>query len=241
MGFRPGEVVLCGLLLALGFGAAGYFVSNTLVNSEVGVNVAEVRGLAERRVQADVAYWEIRYALADRQRSNLARLYERSAEAEERIVNLLVAEGLERKAIQTGALDYDYQEYRNEGQELIDEKHILRGVVAVETEQVALVPKLRSALNRLVAEGLPLTNLPPRYRFTGLNDIKPDMLREATTNAREAANEFASNAGVRVGGIRSARQGSFVIRDVGSDYDDSGRIDKTVRVVTTTSFYLTEG
>ncbi len=35
----------------------------------------------------------------------------------------------------------------------------------------------------------------PAYYFTRLNKIKPAMLREATKNARIAANEFAENAG----------------------------------------------
>ena len=66
------------------------------------------------------------------------------------------------------------------------------------------------------------------------------MLREATKNARIAANEFAENAGVKVGGIRSARQGGFIIRDVGENYGDTKKIEKDVRVVTTITFYLTE-
>ena len=64
------------------------------------------------------------------------------------------------------------------------------------------------------------------------------MLQEATKNARIAANEFASNAGVKVGGIREARQGGFIIRDIGEDYGDTKKIDKDVRVVTTITFYL---
>jgi hypothetical protein len=66
------------------------------------------------------------------------------------------------------------------------------------------------------------------------------MLREATKNARIAANEFAENAGVEVGSIRSARQGNFYIRDAGEEYGDTAKIEKEVRVVTTIDFYLTE-
>jgi hypothetical protein len=63
---------------------------------------------------------------------------------------------------------------------------------------------------------------------------------EATTNARLAANEFAANADVDVGGIRDARQGGFIIRDVGENYTDTTKIEKDVRVVTTITFYLTK-
>lgn len=76
--------------------------------------------------------------------------------------------------------------------------------------------------------------------FTKLNEIKPDMLREATKNARLAANEFAENAGVKVGGIRDAQQGSFYVRDAGDEYNDTAKIEKDVRVVTTITFCLTD-
>ena len=66
------------------------------------------------------------------------------------------------------------------------------------------------------------------------------MLREATKNARVAANEFADNAGVKVGGIRSARQGSFRVTDAGKDYGDTKEIEKDIRVVTNITFFLTK-
>ena len=91
-----------------------------------------------------------------------------------------------------------------------------------------------------MAQGIDIDNQAPVYRFTKLNDIKPDMVKEATKNARIAAREFASNAGVEVGGIRSAVQGSFFVRDAGEQYGDTNKIDKEVRVVTTIVFYLTE-
>ncbi|WP_434129921.1 hypothetical protein [Methylocaldum sp. GT1BB] len=66
------------------------------------------------------------------------------------------------------------------------------------------------------------------------------MVKEATTNARIAANEFAADAGVKVGGIRDAQQGGFIIRDVGEEYGDTKSIEKEVRLVTTITFYLTD-
>jgi len=66
------------------------------------------------------------------------------------------------------------------------------------------------------------------------------MLREATANARVAATEFASNAGIQVGAIRSARQGGFTVRDANEERSESRKIEKDIRVVTTIEFYLTE-
>ena len=66
------------------------------------------------------------------------------------------------------------------------------------------------------------------------------MLEEATKNARLAATQFAADANVRVGGIRSAKQGSFEIQDVGQSYSDNQKMEKDVRVVTSITFFLIE-
>ena len=80
----------------------------------------------------------------------------------------------------------------------------------------------------------------PAYLFTRLNDIKPDMIAEATANAREAAQQFAEDSGSSLGGIRRANQGVFVIqpRDGAPGIAESSQLNKTVRVVATIDYYL---
>ncbi|MBB5344268.1 hypothetical protein HDF10_002247 [Edaphobacter lichenicola] len=88
-----------------------------------------------------------------------------------------------------------------------------------------------------------------RYQFTGLNALKPDMITEATRNARASADRFAADSGSQVGSIRSANQGVFSISAAESgaaagDEGDGGgtnadaSIMKKVRVVATVDYYL---
>ena len=72
------------------------------------------------------------------------------------------------------------------------------------------------------------------YEFTGLNDIKPQMVEEATKKARETAMKFAEDSESNLGGIKTAQQGQFSIenRDANSPYI------KRVRVVTTIEYFL---
>jgi uncharacterized protein len=91
------------------------------------------------------------------------------------------------------------------------------------------------------------------YKFTGLNSIKPDMITEATRNARAAADRFAADSGSKVGAIRQANQGVFSIlaADQGAATGEPGEggdmsfgadasLMKTVRVVTTVQYYLNQ-
>lgn len=234
------QMITAALLIAVGIASAGYFVSQTLYKSKVALNTAEVKGLAERRVQADRAYWTIQYHVGGTRQGQIPALYEKSEADQGKIIALLKSSGFSDAEIKPGVLEYSKQEFRDNQQNLVEVQHLLTGQIEVETQQVALVATVRAQLNRLIAQGLNITNNAPAYYFTRLNAIKPDMLKEANQNARLAANEFAKNADVQVGGIRSARQGGFIIRDVGAEYGDTKKLEKDVRVVTNVTFFLTD-
>lgn len=229
-----------GVFLAIGIAVGGYFIGQTMYNAKVALNTAEAKGLAERRVQSDRANWDIGFSIAGTKKSQIPALYKKSEENQEIIISLLKENGFEDDEIKTGIIDYYYNEYRDENRILVDEVHQLSGSISIETDKVHLISKVRGVVNKLIAKGIDIENRAPKYYFTKLNEIKPDMLREAAQNARIAANEFAENAGVSVGRIRSARQGGFNVRDAGQEYGDTGEIEKEVRIVTTITFYLTD-
>ncbi|MBO9488908.1 SIMPL domain-containing protein [Endozoicomonas sp. G2_1] len=237
---KSSGLVFSALLVASGIASAGYFISETLYKSRVALNTAVVKGLAERKVTADKAFWSISYTVTGSKSDDIAQLYRDSESDQKKIVELLKQVGFSSGEIKLGVINYVKEEFRDENQKLVDEKHVLVGEVEVQTNNVQLVSQGRAKLNTLIAQGLDLKNYAPTYHFTKLNDIKPEMLKEATTNARLAANEFATNAGVKVGGIRSAVQGGFVIRDIGENYGDTRKIEKNVRVVTNVTFLLTD-
>jgi hypothetical protein len=87
----------------------------------------------------------------------------------------------------------------------------------------------------VLQSGGPYQTVGPSFLFTRLNDLKPDMIAEATARAREAAAKFAHDSGAKVGGIRRANQGVFQIlaRDRVANIDEQHQLDKVGRVVST--------
>ena len=131
------------------------------------------------------------------------------------------------------------QAYRPEGIE--KGRYILAQTVTVRTGNVALVDTASSRIGELVKMGVVFAETGgPSYVFTGLNEIKPDMIAEATRAAREGAQRFAEDSGSTVGVIRQANQGVFTIGPLEgwSDYNADGAIEKRVRVVSTIDFFL---
>ena len=111
-------------------------------------------------------------------------------------------------------------------------------VITVTSDKVELVRSLISEQGELLKQGVAITGGDYRYNveydFTGLNAIKPQMIEEATKNAREAAEKFAKDSDSKLGKIKRANQGQFSIgnRDANTPYI------KHVRVVTTIDYSL---
>jgi len=211
MNITTRNLIISCLLLATGISMAGYFISNTLYKSRVALNTVTVKGLAE---------------------------YKQAENNKDQILKSLEKGGITQSEITIGTIKYSSDEFRNDDKELVDQRHYLTGTIEIETTRVPIVGKVRPTINELMIQGIDLSNFSPKYRFTKLNEIKPDMLQEATKNARIAAAEFATHSGSKIGRIRSARQGGFTIVDVGENYGDTNKIKKEVRVVTTSEFYL---
>ena len=111
-------------------------------------------------------------------------------------------------------------------------------VITVTSKNVDRVRKLMSGQAELLKQGIAITGGDYKYNvsyeFTGLNEVKPKMIEEATKNARAAAEKFAKDSDSELGKIRNASQGQFSI----SDRDAYTPYIKSVRVVTTVNYYL---
>jgi hypothetical protein len=112
--------------------------------------------------------------------------------------------------------------------------------VTVYSGAVEKVRGMMTGLASLGRQGIAITggeyDNAPEYLFTRLNDVKPEMIQEATTKAREVAQKFASDSASSLGKIRSASQGQFTIEP----RDKNNPHIKKVRVVSTVEYYLSD-
>ena len=158
------------------------------------------------------------------------------------ITAFLTREGIAAEAIapqRVEVTDLLAQAYRPEG--AADNRFIIAQTILVRTEQVDLVAELNRTTGELVSRGVVLVDTGgPTYVFTDLNAIKPQMLADASANAREAAAQFAADVDGTLAGIRRASQGIFEIlpRDAAPGIGEAGQIDKKVRVVSTIEYLL---
>ena len=226
-----------GGLLALGGVGAGAFIAKGLENARIGDRAVSVRGLSERIVKADLAVLPLKFAAAGDDLQVIQADVDRATTV---VRAFLTAQGYQPPEVDLGRLEVTDQFAREYQQQNVAARYRVAQTVIVRTTSVDRVQATARQLDRLIRQGVVLQDYNgPSYLFTGLNAVRPAMIAEATASARTGAQQFARDSGARLGGIRSAGQGSFEI--LGRDevgYEPSSQVFKKVRVVTTVSYAL---
>lgn len=228
--------ILPAIVVALGLGLIGWGVKSGMASLADRGRQVTVRGLAEREVKADKVTWPIVYNLSG---NDMLAIYDQLNVNNAKVVDFLKSNGISEKeiSVESPAI-YDSESDRYSGNDKPKARFKVTSVVVVTSSNVDKVQELIGRQTELLKVGVALSTTDYNYRtlyeFTGLNKIKPEMIAEATKNARAAAQKFAEDSESELGKIISATQGQFEI----TDRDDYTPSIKNVRVVTTINFSL---
>ena len=232
------------VILALGFALGGFFIGNGVYKS-IASRTVTVKGLAELDVVADTAVWSVKF---NRVGADLAKVQSNIDGDIKKARQFLMDNGFKENEIQNLRIQVrdkfaGYSDIERKNQETAD-RYVIETGVMVRSTSVDLVDSVSRKMGDLVKQGVTVTEdyTGPIYIFNGLNDIKIKMIEDATKNARAAGEQFAKDAGAKLGKIQSANQGVFSItaRDQVDAWSDNEKqsINKRVRVVSTITFYL---
>lgn len=229
--------IVLGALIAVGLGILGSTLGSSAIRFKEYERVVSVKGLAEREVPANIAIWPIAFTAAD---SDLTALYSKLEGDADRIVAFLEERGFGSDEITVAAPEVtDKLAQRYGGNEQVQLRYTASQVITVYTDRIDELRSARNDLAELGKQGIAFGGdnyLRTEYLFTELNDIKPEMIEEATRKAREVAEKFAADSDSRLGKIRSANQGQFTV----TDRDMNTPHIKNVRVVSTIEYYLSD-
>ena len=239
--------VLLGALLAFGWIVGAWILGAQIKATRLSDRYVTVKGLVERTVKSDLALWPLSYKEAG---DDLSAVYAKTEADKQAILQFLEQQGIQPSEIELGVVRVvDTQANEYGGANRAPRRYIVEQQITVRTTRVDQVAAAAQKSMQLLQKGIILNSNPGQglaYKFNGLNSIKPDMITEATRNARAAADRFAADSGSKVGSIRQASQGVFSISpaDQGSDTGEpsygggDGSIMKKVRVVTSVQYYL---
>ncbi|EKZ9179106.1 SIMPL domain-containing protein [Vibrio vulnificus] len=229
--------LILGASLIVGLGVLGYLVQQTAIQYKALDRIVTVKGLSEREYPADTVIWPIRYAVAS---NDIQALFEQ-VDAQAELITAFLAERELSDSVQFSApsvIDKKAQQYGGEAN--ADYRYLAIQTITVYSNKVDSVRQAISLIGQLGKKGIVFNqdsyDNPIVYSFTRLNEIKPEMIEEATHNAREVAEKFAKDSNSSLGKIRTASQGQFSIMD----RDHNTPHIKRIRVVSTVQYYLSD-
>ncbi|MFV9875459.1 MAG: SIMPL domain-containing protein [Rickettsiales endosymbiont of Dermacentor nuttalli] len=254
--------IIIGLSFIIGLSILGYFLCSTYIKSKKMDRLITVTGLSERIVTSDFAIWTINFKSTG---NDLLAVSNHIDIDKQTITNFLLKQGFAQDEItlaKYSVTDLLAQQYRNNN--TTDYRYIINASLELRSSKINLIPSTIQKVRELVQQGIVLesnsgyypTNI--RYEFTKLNEIKPEMLAEATKNAFESAKQFTNDSGSKLGKIHRATQGDFVVgayygpaieslktaipmsRSYIAVSGDNSTIEKKVRVMTTIEYYLVD-
>lgn len=237
-GQRNPEVMILGAFICVGLILLGVFAAQGVVRLRALDRVVTVKGLSERDVPADIAIWPVKFSDAG---NDLGALYSNIQRKNALVVQFLKDNGFRDDEITVSVPSINDRRAQGYGGSQPSEfRYYGSSIITVYTTQVDAVRRATSGLVDLGKQGIAISgqeyDARTEFLFTGLNAIKPEMIEEATKNAREVAEKFAADSQSRLGKIKSAQQGQFTI----NDRDSTTPHIKKVRVVSTITYYLSD-
>lgn len=230
--------IIAAVCLSIGLISFGFILRSAALDVKTMERTVQVKGLAERDVVADRVIWPIQFSGAS---NNLESLVAQTEQKNNAVIAFLKLHGFDDENISMGSqsvIDKQANEYA--AQEKQQLRYIMHSNIIVNTNAPDKVKNALSKINQLAKQNIAIVQnnykTKIEYIFTGLNNIKPTMVQEATEKAREVANKFAKDSNSQLGKIKTARQGLFSINNRDSKTPEI----KKVRVVTSIEYYLSD-
>lgn len=250
--------ILPAALLALGLTLGGALAGAGFARLRTSDRTVTVKGVSEREARADLAIWPLRIVAAD---DDLTAANASLARQLAIVQQFLTEHGLAADSTaapgghvtQITLQDFAVQDARTNQYTTTPDtqqrgnRFVVRETIVVRSTAPERVQAASQQVATLVQRGVVLaagegygSGTGPTYLFKQLSALKPALIAEATSRAREAAEQFARDSKSTLGGIRSASQGSVEIlpRDQAPGISEESQLMKIVRVVTTVDYAL---
>jgi hypothetical protein len=230
-------VVVTGLLLI------AVYAGSVIRDVRGGARYVTVKGFAQRGVRSDLAIWTGTVTARSR---DMAQAY-REIEADlARVLAFLAQVGIPREQVSVSPVSIQTRFRQGQQGYMTNEVELyeLSQTLTLKSKEVARIESVAKEVTGLIRDGVELASFAPSFLYTGLDDLKIEMLGAASADARLRAAEIAGKTGAELGELAWATQGVFQITPAhsteisGEGMYDTSSIEKTVRAVVTLSFGL---
>jgi hypothetical protein len=228
--------LLAGLaLLAIAFVIGSLAIGHGIRDRNKNDNIF-VTGSARKRIVSDYVVWNL--SVTSRQPSAPAAASELAGWAG-KVRSYLIGEGIKPGEMTVQPISTDTISRRGRVT-----AYVLTRSFEVRSPRVQDVTSVADRSSQLLAEGVPLSPSSPQYVYTKLPTLRPELLSEATKDARNRAKVIVEATGAHLGKLRRVSVGVFQVTSPNStevqDYGvyDTSTLQKDVTAVVNVTFAL---
>ena len=238
------QLALFGLILAIGLIISTYLVTDVIRDVRLSHQIIKVRGYAENIVESDLAVWRIYFGIRS---ENIQKGYPVIEDQKKQVLAFLKEHGVDQGEIHIFSVSISEQNKLDDNGNATNEIDFfqLQQMIEITSSDVHKIAKTSTDITQLLKTGVAIQSLSPDYYYSKVNDLKSELLTEATQDARMRAKTLAAGSGVKLGFLKAARQGSFSIRsakstNISSDdtYDDTYSITKKITAIVTVDYSM---
>src|SRR5512143_2887353 len=195
-------------------------VTNAIIRTKTDDQTIRVPGTAKRRVRSDFVLWRARVSVA---RAELTEIYKLLAANHTKVKDYLRKRGVPAADISSASVESE-ERYKSVQQtvgnktEWISKRYFqVSQLLEVRSKDVALVAAVAGDAAQIYVSaglnepGVRFDSQTPSYYFTRLEELKVEVIADATRHARQRAQQIASASGAKLGKLLSAQVGEVQI------------------------------
>ncbi|MCL2699840.1 MAG: SIMPL domain-containing protein [Defluviitaleaceae bacterium] len=246
-----GCFVIATAIFALGLVASANIAVNGFVEyrSIAAGGGISATGSASKVFKSNLATWDGSFSV---QGQTVQEAFETIRNQTEIIRTFLLDAGITEAELTFLSVDFFplmRYEYNNEGRIIAEHRdgYNLTQRIHVSSENVDKIEEVSRKISELIYFGVMFHSHQPQYLYTGLDELRLEMIEEATKNAKSRIDLIAANSDSRVGKLMNATLGVFQITGypsaqefTASGFFDTSSIWKTASV-TVRLFYAIDG
>lgn len=195
-------------------------------------NTINVTGNAKKDFESDIVKWSADYS---RKSMDLSQASEQLKQDRELVKQFLVGQGIDAKEILFNAVNINREfSYHSDGSGNSYNTftgYSLSQNVSVESRELNKVDNASREISTLISQGLELSSNTPNYYYSKLEDLKLELISQASDNAKQRADNIAKQAGASLGNLVRADLGIFQItgQNDNEEYSYGGVFNTTSR------------
>ncbi len=207
------------LLYSLAIITAAVILGQALLNRNTANETISVTGSSKMDFTSDLIVWEGSF---NKQNLDLKKAYTDLNTDKEIVLSYLTSKGIPENEIVFSAVSSQKNsspKYTEDGKYIGQTftGYTLTQSVEIQSKDVIKIEKVSREITELLYKGVQFYSQMPRYYYTGLSDLKIEMISKATENARLRAEKIAENSDAKLGKLASASMGVFQITGQNSD------------------------